>query len=399
MRTLFYICSRFPNTDMGTAEFCLVDNVTPFGTGHPYTKSMLEHYERQKTPISSTKRYPNISAQRERFLSRGWSCAEAIDLWQAWSCDQFVTHDERRALDDVEPFDDWEELILFSRHSIILHAQLDSNVSDISTSVRGQGRILSAASVTKQFEIKAARMHQEKPVKRRFGSSVIVSNPEGQRYATHLFGTDPDGRATTYDLYALQREQSPFKLPHYGPSPRLCSTLTDLGDQGILLVGGCTSPKNALSDCWILSKGVDTTWRRTWDSPEPVYRHSTLRLRGTSLALTMGGRTGINSISACAFLFHPEKGWLECQVDGAQPEPTFGGSICNSCDGEGESLIFTGLMTGGMKLGGILNADAHLWKLDLRGDEVCLTAMSRVQNRQTVADRCFPALHNLQACG
>jgi tRNA wybutosine-synthesizing protein 4 len=38
------------------------------------------------------------------------------------------------------------------------------------------------------------------------------------------------------------------------PSSRMCHTITDIGDEGALLVGGRTSPDNALADCWIFHK-------------------------------------------------------------------------------------------------------------------------------------------------
>ncbi|KAG6012950.1 tRNA methyltransferase ppm2 [Claviceps lovelessii] len=83
---------------------------------------MLNHFDKLKTPLKSVAQYPTLSKQIDRFTSRGFHEANIWDLWQAWSSEEFVTSAERASLDVIEPFDEWEDFILFGRHYFIIHA-------------------------------------------------------------------------------------------------------------------------------------------------------------------------------------------------------------------------------------------------------------------------------------
>lgn len=101
-------------------DFCLLEQILPFGKSHPFAQQMLSHFEKLSTPLRSIEVYPTVESQISRFQERGWSFIEIKDLWQTWSSEQFVSDSERIALDDVEPFDEWEEFILFARHYFVL---------------------------------------------------------------------------------------------------------------------------------------------------------------------------------------------------------------------------------------------------------------------------------------
>ncbi|KAM3469214.1 hypothetical protein MY8738_010154 [Beauveria namnaoensis] len=103
-------------SSVGKAEFCLLEQIMPYGRGHPFAQTMLLHFDKLKTPPRSVRSYPTINDQSQRFKSRGWPSVRIWDLWDAWSCGEFVNVQERVALDDIEPFDEWEEFMLFARH-------------------------------------------------------------------------------------------------------------------------------------------------------------------------------------------------------------------------------------------------------------------------------------------
>ncbi|KAK1248091.1 hypothetical protein MKX07_000979 [Trichoderma sp. CBMAI-0711] len=106
-------------------DFCLLEQIIPYGKGHPFAQQMLSHFVKLNTPLRSIEQYPSIDSQVNRFRERGWHRVDIKDLWQTWSSDQFLSDSERMALDDVEPFDEWEEFILFARHYFILHASTE----------------------------------------------------------------------------------------------------------------------------------------------------------------------------------------------------------------------------------------------------------------------------------
>ncbi|XWX00997.1 hypothetical protein V2A60_009022 [Cordyceps javanica] len=218
-------------SSVGKAEFCLLEQLLPYGRGHPFAQTMLKHFEKLKTPPRSVAVYPTVSDQFKRFRSRGWSTVRIWDLWEAWSCDEFVKAEERVALDDVEPFDEWEEFMLFARHYFVLHASAAENTEtmnrmpDMQTSKAQRGQELSIDFTT----IPISR-------KRRFGAFATLQDVEGQKFALNMTGLGSNAREESYDVYSLDsRATSAPSLPLTGPSSRMCFTVTDLGSYGTLL--------------------------------------------------------------------------------------------------------------------------------------------------------------------
>ena len=86
---------------------------------------MLRHFEKLSTPLRSVHRYPLIKDQQRRFHNAGWPLAIAHDLWKLWNMPGFLTTSQRTSLDTIEPFDEWEEFILFASHYFLLFAGKD----------------------------------------------------------------------------------------------------------------------------------------------------------------------------------------------------------------------------------------------------------------------------------
>ncbi|KAG5927081.1 hypothetical protein E4U42_002604 [Claviceps africana] len=340
------------------SEFCLLEQLLPYGPDHPFARTMLSHFDKLKTPLKSVAQYSTLSKQIDRFTSRGFKEANIWDLWQAWSSEEFVSSAERTALNEVEPFDEWEDFMLFGRHYFILHASTSPEYGNKVLQIRGdpirQLSNIQCSVVTKYVQ----------GSKRRFGDTFAISNTTGGRLALNLFGLVPGGREESYDVYSLDEQNDIPSLPIKGPISRMCHTITDMGDYGILLVGGRSSPANALSDCWIFEKGSCLQWKPTHTLPVPLFRHSIIRLRGTHLALIAGGKTGPSDISEDFYVFHPSNGWLKCKKEGVIPQPTFGGILCNSPSSVSDNGVHSGLIAGGLDLQGRINQRVYLWHLD-----------------------------------
>lgn len=352
---------------VGHAEFCLLEQLLPHGEHHPFAQTMLAHFNKLKTPPRSVKQYPTLATQEERFKSRGWSSIQLWDLWQAWSGNDFVSSEERTALDEVEPFDEWEEFILFARHYIVLHAYAEEQTDLTKTADQHQLETLS----TQQEQLAATSFERigDAP-KRRFGHCMTTKSPIGQNFALHMMGLGINGRADTYDVFSLSGNVDVPSLPVTGPVPRMCSTVTNVGTFGQLLVGGRSSPANAFSDCWVF-KELENTWKPTWRLPVPLYRHASLRLGTSSLVLVSGGRTGSSGISNDYFLFNPTTGWSLCEVQGdVAPAPVLGGLLANSTDTQSTPGIFHGLIAGGIGHDGLIETAQYLWSLDTTGTNV-----------------------------
>ncbi|KAJ3498723.1 hypothetical protein NLG97_g894 [Lecanicillium saksenae] len=349
---------------VGKAEFCLLEQLLPYGRDHPFAQTMLKHFDKLKTPPRSVGQYPTVADQRERFMTRGWSSVQIWDLWDAWCCGEFVNAQEREALDDVEPFDEWEEFMLFARHYFVLHASASGNVSEMHCTINA-----AKAETPPCAEVDMHLTTISGSSKRRFGASATLQDAAGQSFGLNMMGLGSNAREDTLDVYSLDgRAGSPPTLPLTGPSPRMCFTVTDLGSYGTLLAGGRASPATAFSDCWILRNDTERSWQSTWKLPISLYRHSALRLTGTSLVLVAGGKTGPSQISGDYFVFNPEKGWLQCQVAGDVPTPSFGSILCNWSK-KASDCKYGGLLFGGIERTGLVVEEKYEWTLDISGEQ------------------------------
>lgn len=91
---------------------------------------MIRHFDNLQTPLRSLHHYPQLADQEGRFLGARWSSVSAKSLWNLWSDDLFVTPDQRLVLNDIEPFDEWEEFVLFASHYFLLLAANTSLPTD-----------------------------------------------------------------------------------------------------------------------------------------------------------------------------------------------------------------------------------------------------------------------------
>ncbi|KAI8304207.1 tRNA wybutosine-synthesizing protein 4 [Colletotrichum sp. SAR11_59] len=154
------------------AEFCLLEQILPDGPDHPFAHTMLKHFNKLNTPIKSVHRYPSVASQEARFGTLGWSAAESWTLWEAWADDLFMTSEERRALDVVEPFDEWEEFALFASHYVVILASTFGPDHGRHISQKpGDSTIPSYQTHMKLSKYEAHRGH------RRFGAAMLVENP------------------------------------------------------------------------------------------------------------------------------------------------------------------------------------------------------------------------------
>ncbi|KAF4413684.1 tRNA wybutosine-synthesizing protein 4 [Colletotrichum fructicola] len=154
------------------AEFCLLEQILPDGPDHPFAHTMLKHFNKLNTPIKSVHRYPSVASQEARFETLGWSAAESWTLWEAWADDLFMTSEERRALDVVEPFDEWEEFALFASHYVVILASTFGSDNGRHISQKpGDSTIPSYQTHMNLSKYEANRGH------RRFGAAMLVENP------------------------------------------------------------------------------------------------------------------------------------------------------------------------------------------------------------------------------
>ena len=328
---------------------------------------MLKHFNKLKTPPRSVLSYQTLNSQKNRFLSRGWSNVQIWDLWQAWSSPQFVTAEERRDLDVVEPFDEWEEFVLFARHYFVLKAESQAPPSrDETTEYRPEAKPSRGVATMEVSSVLGAPP-------RRFGNSMIIVDTLGTPKLATIMGLGANSRSDTYDLFSFCSDIGVPEISATGPSPRVCATLTELGNYGNLLAGGRASPSCVSSECWLASATEPLQWNATYKLPVGLFRHAATNLQGSSLALVAGGKINSSDLSEEYYLFDPRKGWICCKARGVAPEPVFGANIISFALKHEKTTSFSGWYFGGINKDGLFSKNCHRWTLDI-SEEVWLSS-------------------------
>ena len=349
----------------------------PDGTDHPFARMMTAHFEKLQTPLKAVGKYPTVSAQEKRFQTLGWTSASARNLWELWSDSNFLTSAERRLLDIIEPFDEWEELALFGCHYFLLVANNATPAGD-TTYVSKVPDTTQATSSRPSIQLEM--IYSESPKTqgcRRFAAALPVrcQNRTDCRIG-NFAGMGLNTRNNAYDVYTTDQIGSlPFNShgSDVVPCSRMCHTITDLGDLGSLLVGGRSSPDNALADCWLYNKWLNA-WERVDDLPQPRYRHGAVCL-GEGRVLITPGRRDSRNIADNYLIWSRSFGWVECiHARTGIPRPTYGATFAMS--GLESPLDLTpsirGLIAGGISDDAVLQQDIWEWEIQKYSSEVCM---------------------------
>ncbi|KAK4100966.1 LCM-domain-containing protein [Parathielavia hyrcaniae] len=342
---------------VGNAEFVLLEQILPDGEGHPFASTMLRHFEKLNTQLKSVRTYPTVTAQHARFSSRGWASVQVWTLWQAWADEIFLSAAERRALDEIEEFDEWLEFALFASHYCVVHARAGSTCTPLPAPSLPSDVSIPIQPAALHFDECSGTRGQ-----RRFAAAVPFL--DGTKPSVlNVLGLGTKSRLQSCDVFSLGGPDGVESLTFGdgGPTTRMCHSLTDLGNNAVLLAGGRSSPSRPLGDCWVLDKGLNV-WKQTHDHPVPLYRHAVSALGDSGLALLVGGRGEDEALDGC-LVYRPETGWLNCEIIGHRPAAVYGAAI--SCeDSPRGSATFRGLYIGGIH-NGLISDQALAWEADI----------------------------------
>ncbi|KAK0705156.1 methyltransferase-like protein [Lasiosphaeris hirsuta] len=349
-------------SSLGDAEFVLLEQILPSGKDHPFATTMLNHFNKLNTPIKSVATYPTLDSQLQRFSSRGFNSVLGWTLWQAWADERFLSAADRRKLDEVEPFDEWEEFALFASHYCLIHASTKASTVHIA------GKPPSSASIpTKRMQVQYNECPGQKG-QRRFGAAMQLPDKNDTPLVVNVMGLGTKARLQSCDVYNQGADAGSTELTFSegGPATRMCHTLTDLGgDNGVLLAGGRGSPSSPLKDCWLFNKSTNL-WSRTQDLPLPLYRHAVTNLGGSGMALLVGGKgLGAAPLSSECLLYQPRLGWVNCEIIGeVKPAAVYGAVLAyQGAENPGQ---FSGLFAGGLQ-DGLINEQILCWDLVISG--------------------------------
>ncbi|RDW85720.1 hypothetical protein BP5796_04045 [Coleophoma crateriformis] len=348
------------------AQFCLLEQLLPNGIEHPFAQTMMAHFNKLTTPLGSVEKYPTVAHQEQRFRSLGWSKASARNLWDLWGAPEFMDSSERQKLDEVEPFDEWEEFALFGTHYYVLVAKTENlEGSGLTPGLEHEMRQESSSSTESLLEIEITyNVYPTSQGYRRFAAPFECKSSNNKQSCIGNFaGMGLNTRVSGYDVYTTcDQKISESSVGHQKiPSSRMCHTLTELGDTGALLIGGRTSPDNALPDCWLYHKYLDI-WERVEDLPQPRYRHSAVCI-GPGLILVTGGRSNSINILADQLVWSRASGWVPCTiVSPTIPPATYGSTLI--CFQSSDPVEATGCLAGGIAADGLVQKQVWTWKVE-----------------------------------
>lgn len=354
------------------ARFCLLEQLLPNGIRHPFAATMMAHFNNIGTPLRPAEDYPTILDQKTRFKKLGWPNVVARNLWELWGAADFLTFTERRSLDFIEPFDEWEEFALFGCHYMLLVADASARKNKPFLLSKD---IVSATPENSSYvsgSLEAEISYTENPKGRGFKRFASALPIQGQQLSHENFGSfggmGLTTRVNSIDVYG-KRDTVPTSshdaTSSFTPTSRMCHTTTDMGNAGTLLVGGRTSPDGVLADCWIYHKLV-SVWERVSDLPNPQYRHQAVYL-GDGYVLIAPGKVNSKVFSKDFVVWHRRIGWLLCVVKNNIPLPDNYGNVfsVNSLDSSrgNHAGLRTGILAGGISENGVILDSVWHWEL------------------------------------
>ncbi|KAL2069793.1 hypothetical protein VTL71DRAFT_14472 [Oculimacula yallundae] len=370
------------------ARFCVLEQLIPDGEDHPFSRMMMAHFEKLRTTLGAVRKYPTETAQQARFTGLGWPKVRICNLWELWNSHAFATPEERASLDQVEPFDEWEEFALFGCSYFLLVADSANSVSSaVSSEIEETGisKEPVALSDSAHSSVQAELAFSEYPKAhgfKRFAAAISTRGHDRSGDNIGIFGgmglTTRTNSLDEYGVNEVEFQALEPQGPAVTPSSRMCHTVTDMGDVS-LLVGGRTSPDNASQECWLYHKWL-STWERMDDLPWPLYRHQATRLDSGHVLITTG-RIDSKTISEGFLIWSRRKGWIRCKCEG-QPPRSYGAVFVSSETTHSGDISSprSGVLAGGMSTGSCLLSDVWRWELNGLSDQIPTIKFSRLSD-------------------
>ncbi|SMY27643.1 unnamed protein product [Zymoseptoria tritici ST99CH_1A5] len=380
-------------------RFCLLEQHLPDGPDHPFAATMLAHFDKLRTPLRAAGTMEDMKA---RFVSAGFpeSGTDIRSLWELWSDPTFLSAEERRALDRVEPFDEWEEFALFGSHYFLLVAEKEPNKNYSQTSVHRASRASFFAGSSRASMVSSPSSDRPDVPQYHFTASDVVDaheilEPHDYRRFTAIippaFAESSDGSVGLHGGMGTQERlsscntYSSFEAGHalepiIGPPIRngiMCHAVTKLGStSNCVLTGGRTSPDKASAESWLR---LDGKWRRVQDLPTGRFRHCAVPLvlptnpRPAHTVLMFGGKTGDGQVLDEWLIWTGETGWQQVTMKGEEkPAARFGATMITDSR-EGTS----GVLIGGMTSAGRVLNDFWHWNLERDMTLTCRNVTTR----------------------
>ncbi|XP_040003735.1 tRNA wybutosine-synthesizing protein 4 [Xiphias gladius] len=329
----------------------------------PFGWIMQDHFLKLNSTLHALGRYPDTAAQRRRFLDKGWEQCVCLDMNDFYL--GLVPEEERRRVEILEPFDEYEEWHQKCSHYFILTASRGSLMAQA---------LLTRPTVSPVPSVRLSRSPVALSVKtlpvclEGLGMASTLVRP-GQVLLTG--GSSRGGRVAVTRVLLRGQEgwRSVIVEPSVDFGVRLYHTATSGPGGGIVVYGGRSSPLNpvrglfrvTLDPCGppgpLDSGDRDAVKPRvermvcTGDPPPPRWRHTATIVshKGKDFLFVFGGKNESEAaLGDGRFLCLDQQHWTEILVEGAAPEAHHSHSACSY---QGGAVVFGGLDRWGVPLG------------------------------------------------
>ncbi|XP_053451711.1 tRNA wybutosine-synthesizing protein 4 [Nycticebus coucang] len=344
---------RFPN-----AVFVIYEQMKPQDA---FGQFMLHHFRQLNSPLHGLDHFPDVEAQRRRFLQAGWTACSAMDMNEFYR--RFLSAEERRRMENLEPFDEFEEWHLKCAHYFILAASTGNSLSQILIFPPSEpfprvdpvspSGVLPASVVTSDTQGSTLK---------RYGHASVLLCPDIILSAGG-FGEQEGRHCRVSKLHLLSKhcdfEWKDSQICSHGTEvqwdERLYHTMTRLSDTQVLVLGGRLSPVSpALGFLQLhFCKGENNSTENLKvtltkagpkeDSTLSCWRHSATEVscQNQKYLFVYGGRSVLEAVlSDWHFLQVERMAWVRVPVEGEAPEARHSHSACSW---QGGALIAGGL--------------------------------------------------------
>lgn len=348
-----WAAQRFPD-----ALFVIYEQMKP---SDAFGQIMLQHFRRLHSPLHGLELFPDVEAQRQRFLQAGWTACSALDLNEFYRC--LLPADERQRVETLEPFDEFEEWHLKCSHYFILAASRGDILSETPVFLPPEASFqIDPASPSGFLSARVVTSDHQHSSLKRYGHSSVLLSP-GIIFSAGGFGEQEGRHCRVSRFHLLSRScDSAWKgcqLSTLGTEGRwdgrLYHTMTRLSDTQVLVLGGRLSPVSPAAGALQLElyKSEDncpegqsvrvTKAALEEDSVLSCWRHSTTEVyyQNQRYLFVYGGRSVAEPVlSDCRFLHVETMAWVRIPVQGTSPE---GRHSHSACSWQGGALIAGGL--------------------------------------------------------
>lgn len=348
---------RWAADHLPQALFVIYEQIHP---SDPFGQIMQDHFKKLNSTLHALQQYPDVETQQHRFLDNGWEQCVCFDMNTFYF--GVVPEVEKLKIENLEPFDEYEEwhqkcshyfILTASRGSLTAHEILPQPVSPLA--------ITSLSFSPVSLPLRTVPVHIEG-----LGMGSVSLWPN---VILLTGGSSRGGRGAHAGLLMKNKEDWKCKVVSSDLGVRLYHTVSAIPGKAAIVLGGRTSPLNPVKSIYKLT--MDTCSSLDFESKEdnmifkveevvcggkpsvPRWRHTMTLLhhkgKGKDYLFVFGGKDQSQEVLGDgSFMDLNQNLWTEVALEGAAPEARFSHSACPY---QGGVVIFGGLSKKGLPLG------------------------------------------------